>query len=146
MRIKNLTLNLMKNRRARYQGFTLLEVLVALVIAVIGIAAVVKSTGTAATVLQVSKERLFASWVASNHLAELRVNRAWPVPGTKQSQITFGGQSWYLSQVVQPSDHPNLRRIEVQLYTDLGQEQPVYRMVSYLSEYLPPEEPSEQNP
>ena len=52
----------------RQRGFTLLEILAALVITVIGIAAVVKVTGSAVDVAQTAEDCALASWVASNRV------------------------------------------------------------------------------
>lgn len=104
--------------RREARGFTLLEIIVALAIAALGIAAVAKATGSAATVAGETRERMIAVWVAGNRLSELKLSRAWPAPGSHDVTRTMGGRTWYLDQVVSETDVESIRRVEIVVYTD----------------------------
>ena len=68
-------MNLM--RRGRLKGFTLLEVLVALSIAAIGLAAVSRALYQNIEVADRLSQKMVGTWVASNYLAELQINREY---------------------------------------------------------------------
>ncbi|MFZ9477978.1 MAG: type II secretion system minor pseudopilin GspI [Steroidobacteraceae bacterium] len=80
--------------RRRRMGFTLVEVLVALVIVALGSAAVLSALTTGADSTARLRERSFAEWVASNRLVEARVGREAPKPGTREGELEFAGSTW----------------------------------------------------
>ncbi|MGO3983865.1 type II secretion system minor pseudopilin GspI [Pseudomonas sp. SAS7] len=86
----------MRNSAAE-RGFTLLEVMVALAIfAVLAAAASLAMQH----VLQQShqlRDRLYASWVVDNHLAQMRLLPT-PGPGQRTLTIDFAQQRWHLEE------------------------------------------------
>lgn len=123
------------------QGFTLLEVLAALAIAVVGIAAVAKATSSAIDVLQTTEDHVLASWVASNRLAELRIRRAWPGAITKNSSQGLGGRVWYYSESISQTADPDLLRVDLSVYSDQEHQHLGATLFGYLARYSPPTEP-----
>ena len=84
-------------RQARWThsvGFTLVEVLVALVIVALGSAAVLSALTTGADSTARLRERSFAEWVASNRLVEARTSREAPKPGLREGEVEFAGSTW----------------------------------------------------
>lgn len=75
-------------------GFTLVEVLVALVIVALGSAAVLSALTTGADSTARLRERSFAEWVASNRLVEARTSREAPKPGSREGEVEFAGSMW----------------------------------------------------
>lgn len=75
-------------------GFTLVEVLVALVIVALGSAAVLSALTTGADSTARLRERSFAEWVASNRLVEARTSREAPKPGSREGEVEFAGSTW----------------------------------------------------
>jgi len=122
------------------RGFTLLEVVIALAVAALGIAAVAKATGGAATVASETRERMLAVWVAGNHFAELRISRSWPAPGSSHAERSMGGRTWYLTQTVSNTDVENIRRVDVEVYTDQEHENREYRTFSFVPHYTSPDD------
>ena len=57
---------------SQQRGFTLIEVLVALVIVSLGIVSIIQVTSQHVNNISELEKRMLASWVASNHLAEIR--------------------------------------------------------------------------
>ena len=84
----------MNGRHRMGDGFTLVEVLVALVIVALGSAAVLSALTTGADSTARLRERSFAEWVASNRLVEARMSREAPKPGTRQGEVEFAGSIW----------------------------------------------------
>jgi general secretion pathway protein I len=127
-------------------GFTLLEILAALLIVAVGLGAVSKVIGSTAVVLQISEERLIGSWVASNHLAELRLSRVWPAATESDQQTAMGGRPWYLHQKISTTTDPDLLRIDIEVFSDTDHERMAARMFGYLARYIPPLPPAQVNP
>ena len=82
----------------RQRGFTLIEVLVALAIVAIGMAAVLSTlTSSASTVLYLHDKTL-AQWVALNHIAETRLSGNQPGVGNTDGDVDYAGQKWHWRQ------------------------------------------------
>jgi general secretion pathway protein I len=124
-------------------GFTLLEIVIALAIAALGIAAVAKATGSAATVADETRERMLAVWVAGNRLSELRITRAWPAPGGYDAVRNMGGRSWYLTQTVSPTGNEDVRRVDIDVYSDARRSNREFAVHGYLARYREAEAPEE---
>jgi len=100
-------------RRAR--GFTLIEVLVALVIVALGMSAVLSALTSAADNTGRLREKSFAEWVGLNQLATARLAAAQPSPGKSEGDVDFAGGRWHWVQQVSDMEIPGVRRIEVQV-------------------------------
>ncbi len=99
----------MKLRR----GFTLIEVLVALVIVAAGATAVLSALNGAAASTTYLRDKTFAQWIAANRIAELRLARAAPRDGTDDGELDYAGRRWIWRQRIADADIPGLRRIDV---------------------------------
>jgi general secretion pathway protein I len=97
----------------RTRGFTLIEVMVALVIVGLGMMAVFTQAGqsTFATVLM--QERTLASWIATNRITELALETSWPELGETGGEIEFGGRNWRWEQRIVATPSPALRRVDI---------------------------------
>lgn len=95
------------------RGFTLVEVLVALVIVAAGAAAVLSALNGAASSTTYLRDKTFAQWIAANRIAELRLARAQPRDGTDDGELDYAGQRWIWRQEIADADIPGLRRVDV---------------------------------
>ena len=98
-----------------WRGFTLIEVLVALAIAAIALAAVSRSAALSSTSATEVKLRALAGFVAENRLGELDARRAWPPVGVTQGLERQAGLDFPWRIEVFATQHPLLRRVEVQV-------------------------------
>jgi len=121
-------------------GFTLLEILVALVITVVGISAIVKTAGGAVDILQTTEDRVLGSWVASNRLAELRLSRRWPGVATRDLSEKLGGRDWFYREAISTTSDPDLLRVDLAVYTDKDHELQSAELFGYVARYVPPSE------
>jgi general secretion pathway protein I len=90
-------------------------VLVALAIAAIALAAVSRSAAVSSTSAVEIKLRALAGFVAENRLGELDARRAWPPVGVTQGSERQGGIDFPWRMEVFATQHPLLRRVEVQV-------------------------------
>ncbi len=106
------------SRRVFQNGFTLLEVLVALAILAIAMAALVRGAGQNTANQSYLEERTFAHWVAMNRLAEVRLLDASPPAGTSSGVESLGGRDWRWTMNVQRTPDGGVLRVDVQVRRD----------------------------
>ena len=99
-------------------GFTLLEVMVALLIVAISLGGAVKVIGNAAANSTRMSNKTFANWVALNQIAELRISKSWPKLGEVKGDAEMSGRKWAWSQQAIKTDDDNIRRIELSVWSE----------------------------
>ena len=99
--------------RARPRGFTLIEVLVALAIVVIGMATIMGALSSSANSVSYLRDRTFAQWVALNQIANVRLSGQQPQTGDSDGDTDYAGRSWHWRQVVAATEIPGVVRIDV---------------------------------
>lgn len=97
------------------RGFTLIEVLVALVIAAIALSAISRTTIQATDSAQALRDRQLALWVAQNELTQIRMARLWPSIDTTEGSQSMAGREWQWTLKVAATPEPWLRRVEVEV-------------------------------
>lgn len=97
----------------RTRGFTLIEVLIALAILAIALAATTRAASLATDSALETRQRLLATWTAENRISELRARRAYPGTGETRLTADNGGVNFVLRENVADTPNPNLRRIEI---------------------------------
>jgi general secretion pathway protein I len=101
------------------RGFTLIEVLVALMIVALGMGAVLSSLSSAADSTIRLREKTFASWVGFNQLAETRLKAAQPANGKSEGDVYFANARWHWQQEVDKTQVEGIKRITIQVrYAD----------------------------
>ena len=102
-------------RRARFSqnGFTLVEVLVAMAVIAVGLAALITEAGNTTRTATELKLRTYAGWVASNALAEIRLDPGWVDTGSKRGDELLAGHRWYWRADISSTEDENLRRIDI---------------------------------
>lgn len=113
------------------QGFTLLEVIVALGIVAVGILAVSKSMSGHARTLIEAEDRMIGYWVAANQLEYERIVRSVPVTGEKSGRVDMAERTWFYSQTTSTTADPRLFRIDINVYTDESEQDQVGSLFGY---------------
>lgn len=95
------------------RGFTLLEVLVALAIVALGMAAVLGTLNSSADTIVYMRDKTFANWVALNQVAQVRLTGQQPASGDSDGTVDFAGRTWTWRQTVSTTQIPGMERIDV---------------------------------
>ena len=103
----------MLQRVERTKGFTLLEVMVALAIVALSLTAVAASMNQMIGSATAMQERTYASWIAQNKIAEMRLANVMPEVRTTSGEVEFGNTRWIWRAVVSETGVANFRRIDV---------------------------------
>jgi len=99
--------------RRRHHGFTLLEVMVALVIVALGMIAVHEQLGRYVVSVAFIEEKTLASWIATNRITELSVAPVWPELGDDEDELEYAGRLWHVRTEITETEVQNLRRVDV---------------------------------
>lgn len=116
----------------RNRGFTLLEVLVALAILAVALAAALRATGLAAGQTEALRDRLGATWVAQNRVALHRAMHEWPSPGEYSGDAEQAGMRFAWQEVVSNTPNPAFRRIAVRVYAAQAPAETLATLTAYL--------------
>src|SRR5512145_1658545 len=116
------------------RGFTLLEVLVALVIIGVALAAAMRGAMSLTNTADYSRQKLLAVLTAENRLLELRLARERLEPGEEVEQCDQGGLTFICAQAIKPTPNPFFRRVEVRVYRsdDAGNRQQLAELMTVL--------------
>ncbi|MGH8254544.1 MAG: type II secretion system minor pseudopilin GspI [Steroidobacteraceae bacterium] len=97
------------------RGFTLLEVLVALIIVALGMGAALKALTSAADSTSRLREKTFAAWIGFNQLATERLGTGSRTTGAQEAEIDYAGSRWHWLQTIEDMEVPGLKRITVRV-------------------------------
>jgi general secretion pathway protein I len=106
----------MSRRRSDFRpaaGFTLIEVMVALAIAALSLAAVTAAMSQMVDAANSMKERTYASWIALNKIAELRLSNVVPEVSDDSGEIEYAGLEWTWRSTISETGVENLFRVDV---------------------------------
>lgn len=94
---------------------TLIEVLVALAIVAITLAAGIKAAAALVNNTERFADTMAAQWCADNQLTALRLARQFPAVGDSDFACEQAGRSYLGRLIVRPTPNPNFRRVDAQI-------------------------------
>jgi general secretion pathway protein I len=97
------------------RGFTLIEVLAALVIVSLGMLGVIEAVGQTASNSSRMRDRTLAHWVAMNRLTTARLETRAPNIGKTSDEIEMAGRRWRWTMEVQETPVASMRRIDIRV-------------------------------
>ncbi len=117
------------------RGFTLIEVLVALAVIAIGLLAVLSVAAKGTHVSAAIEQRNFASWVAQNEMAHLRLASKWPETGETSDNVDFGNQKWHWKTEVADTQDKALRRVTITVSLADDPDTSITRLVGFIGQH-----------
>jgi general secretion pathway protein I len=97
-------------------GFTLLEVLVALVIVGTALGASLRAVGSLTQNSSDLRAAMMATWSAENRLAQIRLAQEWPALGNRQFACPQADFKLLCDEEVFTTPNPFFRRVEVSVF------------------------------
>lgn len=86
----------------------------ALVIITLALGSMIRATGEATANEAYLQEKAIASWIASNRMAELRIQNLVPRPGSRETgSAEMADNEWQWRQTAIATPDPNIVRIEI---------------------------------
>jgi general secretion pathway protein I len=101
----------------RGRGFTLIEVLAALVIVALGMMGVIEAVTQSARNGTYLREKTLAHWIAMNVITERRLEPSPPEIGESSDEVEFAGTRWKWTLRVTQTQLPSMRRMDVLVRT-----------------------------
>ena len=97
------------------RGFTLIEVMVALTIVALSLTAVTAAMSQMIDAGNTMRDRTYASWIAQNRIAELRLSSTTPDVGNSNGEVEYANAEWAWRAVVSETGVDDLYRIDVEV-------------------------------
>ncbi len=98
---------------ALQRGFTLLEVLVALVIVALGLMAAFGQVNQSVTTASRLRDKTIAHWVAMNEMTRLRLQGEFPATGSRSDEVEMARMTWRYTVKVVKTEMANFRRVDI---------------------------------
>jgi general secretion pathway protein I len=114
------------------KGFTLVEVLVALGIVAVALAAGVRTSAALTRNAERQTDSLLAQLCAENALVNVRLSRQMPAVGDNTTQCEQAGRSFGVTLSVRATPNPNFLRVEAKV---VDRETPVLSLSTVVGRY-----------
>ena len=119
------------------RGFTLLEVLIALMVISISLLAIAGEMINMLNAANTMQERTYASWIAHNKVTEMRLANVVPEVSTSSGELEYANREWAWRAVVSETGVENLFRVDVTISYPGGD--PIMRPITgFIGEPVPP--------
>lgn len=102
----------------RHGGFTLVEVLAALLIVSLGMMGVIQAVSQTVGNTSYLRDKTLAHWVAMNRLTEVRLAGSPPNGETSSGTTDMAGQQWRWTMEVKPTELDSMVRIDISVARD----------------------------
>ena len=119
-----------KSHVHKQQGFTLLEVLVALAVLTLGLGTVLKVAGNQVIHSSTLKDKTIALWLANNKANEIQLAE-WPATGRKSGHEMMANQEWRWELKISNTADKDLRRMDIDVYRQNEEDDPVVRFIAF---------------
>jgi len=122
------------------RGFTLVEVLVALVIVALGLTALMVAVNGTARTSGHLRDKSLAQWIALNRLTEIRLNVVKFGQNTDVGEVDFGNRKWHYDTRYFDTNIGSMKRVVVRVYLGDAKTKgnPVAQAVGFLGKAVAP--------
>jgi len=97
-------------------GFTLVEVLVALMVVAIGLAALTVAVSGTARTSGILRDKTVAEWIALNRIVEVRLNLTQSGQNTDAGELDFANRKWHYDTRYFTTSMNSMKRVVVRVY------------------------------
>ena len=118
-------------------GFTLVEILVALAIVAVALAAGMRALAQSADSASTLKSRTLALWIAQNRLANVQLTDPWPAVGTSNGEAEQAGARFVWRETVAGTPNPAFRKIEIIVAEPQMPDYALAKLVGYIGNARP---------
>ncbi|MEM7304074.1 MAG: type II secretion system minor pseudopilin GspI [Pseudomonadota bacterium] len=124
--------------RKNNTGFSLIEVVVAVAVIAIGLAATIKTVSSVGRNTAMLNERIIATWVAQNAMANFELGNSGEYPEKDDSgSEEMAGIEWFWEKEVFETEDPDILRVEISVRKDRNTSEQVYAsLVTLLPTYF----------
>ena len=112
-------------------GFTLIEVLIALVVVSLVLAASMRAGGTMIVTQDALRRATLAGWSAENTLAAVRLPRTFPAIGTSEAPCPQIDIAMNCVVEVRTTPNPAMRRIDVRVFDAADRDRQLAHRVAF---------------
>jgi general secretion pathway protein I len=112
-------------------GFTLIEVMVALTIIAISLGALLSTSGTQANSAGYLKLKTLAHWVAVNEMTQLRIAREFPATSDKKGSTKMADKEWYWTRTTKKTEDKDARQVTFTVYQDKSRKKNLSSLTGY---------------
>jgi general secretion pathway protein I len=121
----------------RSRGFTLVEILVALAIIAVALAAGMRALTQSADSATALKARTLGLWVAQNRLAAAQVAIPWPPVGSYRGNATQASAQFLWRENVTATPNPAFRKIEISVMEPDRPDYQIAHLVGFIGNSQP---------
>ncbi len=122
--------------RTHVSGFTLLEVLVALIIVSLSLFAIGASISQMVDAANTMRDRTYASWIAQNKIAELRLENVTPEVSSTSGEVDYGNGEFEWRAVISETGVEAFYRVDVSV-SHVGSEYVIRTVTGFIGEPVP---------
>ncbi len=117
----------------KHSGFTLIEIMVALLVITIALGAVINTTTSSVETGAYLRDKTLALWVAQNFINDIVIEKKWPDTGVVKQSIIMNKKSWTVRNNIIQTANSNMRKLDVAVYTDTKDIDPLVRLTAFIS-------------
>jgi len=126
-----------RRRASSFASFTLIEILVALAIVAVALAAGMRALAQSADSASTLKARTLALWVAQNRLAAAQLAEPWPALGSAAGESEQAGTRFIWRESVSGTPNPAFHKIEIVVADPQTPDYALARLVGYIGNARP---------
>jgi len=116
------------------RGFTLVEILVALTILAVALAAGMRSVAQSTEGATLLKQRTLALWVAQNRLALAQLANPWPPLGAREGIALQAKSGFIWRETVNGTPNPGFRKIDITVADPAQPDYVLARLAGYIGQ------------